>query len=65
MVNETIDREVKAWDKFASIMYQDDRILFDKMNDRNQTISSIVFSIKTQHGRGAYIDLDFPATKDH
>lgn len=31
MVNEAIEREVEGWDKFASIMYKDDRILFDKM----------------------------------
>jgi hypothetical protein len=31
MVNEAIDREVEGWDKFTSIMYKDDRVLFDKM----------------------------------
>lgn len=31
MVNDAIDREVEGWQKFQSIMYQEDRVLFDKM----------------------------------
>lgn len=31
MVNDAIDREVEGWQKFESIMYQEDRVLFDKM----------------------------------
>ena len=31
MVNDAIDREIEGWQKFESIMYQEDQVLFDKM----------------------------------
>jgi len=31
MVNEAIEREIEGWQKFESVMYEEDRKLFDKM----------------------------------
>jgi len=31
MVNEAIEREIEGWQKFESIMYEEDRKAFDKM----------------------------------
>jgi len=31
MVNEAIEQEIEGWQKFESIMYEEDRKAFDKM----------------------------------